>query len=141
MIFNTYRYEELKVGQMESFVTSITEEKMNLFSRITGDVNPLHTNLDFAKHMGHPGIVVYGMLIASFYSTLAGMYLPGKYSLIHSVESKFLHPVYQGDELTVHGTITEKNDLFELLTIKAEILNQNGRKVSKAVMKVGVIHE
>lgn len=137
----TYQYEELKKGQTEAFKVLVTQEKIELFAQITGDFNPLHTNIEYAKQMGHPNTVVYGMLTASFYSTLAGMYLPGKYSLIYSVESKFLQPVYPGNELLVQGTIKEKNDQFQLLTIKAEILNQNGSKVSRAVMKVGVIHE
>ena len=68
-------------------------------------------------------------------------YLPGRWSLIHSVEAKFLRPVCPGDELTVAGTVREKNDTFRLLTIKAEIRNQKGEKVSGARMKVGVLHE
>lgn len=141
MIGREYQYEEIAVGQEASFMAKVSQEKMNLFLQITGDQNPLHNDESFARQMGHPDVVSYGMLTASFYSTLAGMHLPGKYSLIHRVDSKFLRPVYPGEQLTVHGTVTEKNDTFRLLTIKAEILNQRQEKVSKAVMKVGVLHE
>ena len=138
---NAYGYGEIREGQTECFRVEVTAEKMELFEAITGDQNPLHLDDGFARQMGYDGRVAYGMLTAFFYSTLAGMYLPGRWSLIHSVEAKFLRPVCPGDELTVAGTVREKNDTFRLLTIKAEIRNQKREKVSGARMKVGVLHE
>ena len=49
------------------------------------------------------------MLTASFLSTLAGIYLPGEKSLIHSVETKMIKPVFIGDELIVTGKVSEKS--------------------------------
>ena len=79
------------------------------------------------------------MLTASLYSTLCGMYIPGMYSLIHSVELQFLKPVFAGDELTVTGEVTDKQDGLKLLRVKAKITNQNGKCVSKANIKVLVL--
>lgn len=80
------------------------------------------------------------MLTASFYSTIAGMYLPGKYSLVHSLEDlSFKKPVYVGDELTVTGKVIDKNDELRLIVLKVSIKNQNKDLVSKAKMKVLVM--
>jgi len=80
------------------------------------------------------------MLTASLYSTLAGVYLPGKYSLIHSLEDlKFLKPVYAGDKLTVSGDVVDKDGQLGLIIIKAEIRNQENKCVSKAKIKVLVV--
>ena len=94
---NAYGYGEIREGQTECFRVEVTAEKMELFEAITGDQNPLHLDDGFARQMGYDGRVAYGMLTASFYSTLAGMYLPGRWSLIHSVEAKFLRPVPPSD--------------------------------------------
>ena len=102
---NDLSYEEIEVGHKESFTVTVTEEMMDKFLAITGDVNPLHNDEDYARSEGHPGRVVYGMLSASLLSTLAGVYLPGKRSLIHEVKIKFAKPVYIGDTLTVEGTV------------------------------------
>lgn len=134
-----YTYDEIEIGLTEQFQTEVTKEKMKWFQLITGDVNPLHCDSDFAKEKGYPDCVAYGMLTSSFYSTLAGVYLPGKNSLIHSVETKLLKPVYAGDQLLISGKVVEKEDLFHLLKIRAEIFNQKGERVSKAIMKVGVL--
>lgn len=135
---NRYGFDELAVGQSESFSAVITEEKMALFCALTGDVSPIHMDADFAKARGHAGRVVYGMLCASLFSTLAGVYLPGETCLLHSVESRFAKPVYIGDTLTITGKISEKNETFREVTIKAVIVNQDGVRVTRGVIKAGV---
>lgn len=135
---NHYRYSDLKIGQTESFTVKIEDRMLELFRNITGDINPLHTNESFAQAHGYSNRVVYGMLTASFLSTLAGVYLPGERSLIQSIESKFVTPVYAGDELTVRGIISALNDTVRQIEIKVEVQNQNGVKVLRGKMKVGV---
>ena len=136
---NTFTYDQIEIGHKESFKVKVTQADMDMFREITGDVNPLHKDPEYAGALGHPGCVVFGMLTASYLSTLAGVYLPGQHSLIHSVKTKFSGAVYVDDELTIEGTVTEKNDTFELIIIKAVIKNQEGKKVCKAEMQVGVI--
>lgn len=136
---NNYTYEEIEIGLTESFSVTVTEEMQDSFRAMTGDINPLHSSEEFAKAKGYDGIVVFGMLTASLYSTLAGVYLPGEKSLVHSCETKFMKPVYIGDTLTVEGKVDEKNDTYGLIRIKAVIKNQNGVKVSKASIQVGLI--
>lgn len=136
---NNYTYEQIQLGHKESFEVTITEEMQNGFRQITGDVNPLHRDEEYAKAKSYKDKVVFGMLTASFFSTLAGVYLPGEKSLIHSVEVKFSKPVYVGDTLTIEGKVDEKNDTYRLIRIKATIKNQNGEKVSKANMQIGLI--
>lgn len=79
------------------------------------------------------------MLTASFLSTLAGMYLPGERSFIQEVLIKFVKPVFEGDVLTIKGTIIEVNETFKRLVLKVVIANQNGQKVLRGTMKVGVL--
>ena len=135
---NTYTYEELTVGMKESFTVTVTEAMQDMFRTLSGDENPLHSSAEYARSKGYGDRVVYGMLTSSFLSTLAGMYLPGERSLIHSVETKYQKPVFIGDTLTIEGEIEEKNDTYELIRIKALIRNQKGEKVVKARMQVGV---
>ncbi|MBQ9390802.1 MAG: MaoC family dehydratase [Lachnospiraceae bacterium] len=134
-----YQLEDIKVGMEESFQTTITEEMMKKFLDITGDVNPLHNDEEYAKDKNHPGRVVYGMLTASFISTLGGVYLPGKNCLIQGVEVKFKKPVYIGDTLTVTGVVDEVHESVRQIVIKVTIKNQNGKAVSKGVLRAGVM--
>lgn len=136
---NEYKFDDLTIGFEESFQCEVTAEKMEGFKKITGDINPLHNDDNFAYNHGFNGRVVYGMLSASLISTLGGVYLPGKYCLIQQVESKFLSPVYIGDILTVKGIVKELNDSVKQAVIKIEIRNQELKKVVKGVLKVGFL--
>lgn len=135
-----YTFDEIEVGLTESFTAKITTEMEDMFRAITGDENPLHKDDDYAKEVSggkYESHVAFGMLTASLYSTIAGMYLPGKYSLIHSLERvDFKKPVFVGDELTVTGTVKEKQDDLHLIILDVVIRNQNNKVVSKAGMKV-----
>ncbi|MCH5274579.1 MAG: MaoC family dehydratase [Lachnospiraceae bacterium] len=138
---NHYSFAEIEIGMEESFRAEITQEKMDAFRLITQDSNPLHTNEAFAREKGYSSCVAYGMLTASFLSTLAGVYLPGEKSLIHSVETKFVKPVFPGDTLLVSGKVKEKNELFSVILLQVTITNQKGEKVLRGSMQIGVLED
>ena len=137
---NEYTFEELEIGHTESFEFEITNDNMAKFREITGDFNPLHTDEKYAKENGFDSVVVYGMLTASFLSTLAGMYTPGKRSLIHTVKSDMIKPVYIGQRLICEGIVVEKGETFKTLKVNYTIKTvQDGNKVVRGSMMVGVL--
>ena len=137
---NEYKFEDIYKGQIEEFTFEITEEKMQQFCNISGDNNTLHTDLNYAKAKGYNEVVVYGLLTTSALSTLAGVYLPGKYSLIHSVEISYARPVFvSSSPLRVRGEVIEKDDRFSRITVKISIFDKNGAKVCRGVMQIGVL--
>ena len=137
-----YKFRDIKLGLEESFNVNLSEEMLLLFKKVTGDINPLHNDLDFARSHGQKEKVVYGMLTSSFLSTLAGVYLPGKYSLIHEVKILFKKPVFLSDSpLTINGKVVDINDMFKQFTIDFSIVNKNHEKVVRGLMKVGVLDD
>lgn len=136
---NRYTYDEIEIGHKEEFTVTVTEEMRDKFRDITGDVNPLHNDSLYAKEKGHERCVAFGMMTASFLSTLAGVYLPGERSLIQKTEVNFRKPVYIGDTITVSGEVSDKNDTFKLLELKVTITNQDKVKVVKGNMTVAVM--
>ena len=92
-----YSFEDIDIGIVESFEVDITEDKMKVFSQLSGDFNPMHVDYKYAIEHGYKGILVYGMLSSLFYSTLVGMYLPGKKCLLNKCAVDYKQPVYIGD--------------------------------------------
>lgn len=140
---NEYTIATIQAGITASFTRQITPEMEDAFRAITGDDNPLHRDDAFAREVSggkFPAHAAFGMLTASLYSTLAGMYLPGKYSLIHSFdELSFRKPVFAGDTLTVEGTVTDVSADLGLIRVEAVIRNQTNKTVSKAKIKILVL--
>lgn len=136
---NYYTFADLKTGQSEGYSITVSENMLDQFMKITKDVNPLHTDEQTAIKHGFRKRVSYGMLTASFLSALAGVYLPGRYSLIQGVDVYFVKPVYTGDELTVLGTVDELHPSVQQIVLKVVISNQNNEKVLRGRMKVGLL--
>jgi len=137
---NDYVFKEIREGMEASFEKIVTDEMIDDFSSMSGDVNPLHLDSEEAKRRGYDDKVVYGMLIGSFYSTLVGVYLPGKNALLHGIDISFIKPVYSGQKLIISGKVTYLNEAYKQIEIKAVVCNEDREKVSRAKIKVGV-HE
>lgn len=137
---NEYQLEDIKIGMTEKFKVQITEKMQNDFRENTGDINPMHCDENFAKQKGFDNKIVFGMLTASFFSTLVGVYLPGKNCLFQECKDiRFHTPVFIGDELTIQGEVIEIDERFKRITIKAIIRNQNEKKVCSAKLIAGVL--
>ena len=136
---NEYTFDELSIGQKESFTKQITKEDILLFSKISGDKNPLHLDEEYAKATEFKKCVVFGMLGSIMHSALAGMHLPGKYSLILKEESSFISPIYLGDKLTIIGEIVEKKEFGKLIFIETKILNKDEKNIIRGKLVVKVL--
>ena len=135
---NDYGWDDLTLGMSAQFDVEVTSELMTAFANLSGDVNPLHMDDQFAQNAGFPGRVVFGMLTASFYSRLVGVYLPGKRALLDGIDLEFKSPAFIGDRLSVSGEIAFLNDTYHRCEIKAHIRNAAGKLISKATIRAGL---
>jgi acyl dehydratase len=136
---NEYALADVSVGMAQEFSVTVTTAMTTGFVEISGDVNPLHVDERYAGDRGFRDRVVHGMLTSAFYSTLVGVYLPGKYCLLQGIKITFHHPVFAGDQLKVRGEVTHVSEALRVMTVRGSITNQDGATVSKAQIQVGFI--
>ncbi len=115
-------YSDIKVGDVYMFKKKISKRDVMNFAKISGDFNPLHVNSDFGKRSQFKDNIVHGMLASSFFSTLIGMYCPGRNSLYMNQTLNFRQPLYYDDTVTVRGTVISKIDSIKIITLKTEII-------------------
>jgi 3-oxoacyl-[acyl-carrier protein] reductase len=120
------QFESISVGDSESLVRRITSADVRKFADLSGDVNPLHLDRDFAQQTAFQDVVVHGMLGVSFISTVIGTKLPGPGALWLSQNLEFRKPVRLGDELTIRCTVLRKHERERLLDMETSITNQHG---------------
>jgi 3-hydroxybutyryl-CoA dehydratase len=135
---NSLDWSALGVGVSAEFEVTVTQAMLERFRTDTGDDNPLHHDAAYARKEGFAGPVVYGLLTSSFLSRLAGVHLPGERCLLQGVDVSFHKPVYVGDQLTVRGEVTYRNEACRQAEIACRITNQHGDRVVRARLKVGV---
>lgn len=137
-IANNLKLSDIKEGMIYSFEKTINREDMRVFARLTGDFNPLHMDKDFGLASKFQDNVAHGMLASSFFSTLIGMYCPGKNALYLSQTLDFKKPIFPGDTLLVKGTVSEISQSTGMVSIKTEIL-VSGKIVISGIAKALVL--
>ena len=131
-----YQLANIKLGQEKKFEVIITESMLKKFAELSGDYNPLHMDNDYAKTTIFKKRICHGMLIASFFSRLVGMYLPGKNSLYFSQSLKFISPCFIGDKIFVEGKVLDKSNATRIITLKTVITNEDGKHIVDGQAKV-----
>ena len=134
--FNELSYDDISIGQQESFIIKITESMVEKFSNLSGDLNPLHMDNQFAESSSFKKRIVHGMLLASFFSQLIGMKLPGKNALYFSQTLNFRSPCYIDDEIEVVGEVIEKSDSTQIITVSTSIFDKSKTCLIDGIAKI-----
>jgi 3-hydroxybutyryl-CoA dehydratase len=133
---NELSYNDISIGQQESFIIIITESMVEKFSNLSGDLNPLHMDNEFAESSSFKKRIVHGMLLASFFSQLIGMKLPGKNALYFSQTLNFRSPCYIDDEIEIIGEVIEKSDSTKIITVSTSIFNKSKTCLIDGIAKI-----
>ncbi len=123
-----YAFEDLEVGMIELYGKTITDADIILFAGISGDINPVHLNHEFASETMFEGRIAHGMLTASFISTAIGTKLPGPGCIYVSQNLRFKAPVRVGDTVVARVTVTKLIPEKRFVELKTECV------VSKAIV-------
>lgn len=112
-----YYFEDLALGMSASYTRTITAADIEQFAEVSGDINPIHLDEEFAAASRFGKRIAHGMLSGSYISTVVGTRLPGPGCLYVSQTLKFRAPVFIGDEVTATATITELNERRGYVTL------------------------
>ena len=115
------KLKDIEIGQKKSFEVVVTESMVDDFAKLSGDNNPLHMDENYAKSNNFENRVCHGMLLASFFSRLVGMYIPGENALYFSQSLKFQYPCFINDRIKIHGEVIDKSLATKIITLKTTI--------------------
>src|SRR6516225_12263009 len=134
-------YEDIKIGDEASLTRTITETHIVNFAGITGDMNPIHVDAEYAAHSMFKERIAHGMLVAGLISAVLGTQLPGPNSIYLGQDLNFVAPVRIGDTVKVVVTVTDKRDEKRIIKLRTTACNQRGEMVidgSAVLKKVGL---
>lgn len=121
-------YDDLDIGDSASVSHTVTERDLILFATVSGDINPLHLDEEFALQTPFKGRIAHGMLSGALISAAVACEMPGPGTVYIGQEMSFLRPVRLGDEIRIELEILEKLPKNRL-KIATRVVNQKGKKV------------
>ena len=98
--------EDLEIGMNRVLQRKITQNDILLFSKISGDENPVHLDEEYAQQTIFGRRIAHGMLTASLISAVIAEQLPGHGTIYLSQTLKFIRPVLPGQLVTTTVRVT-----------------------------------
>lgn len=129
--------EDFKVGQTyTSPARTITEADVVAFAGLSGDYNPIHTDVEFAANSQFKQRIAHGMLGLSILTGLgsrSGILDGSAIAFLGIEEWKFAAPVFFGDTVHVRMTVVDVRPSSKpgagVLKRKMELVNQKDQVV------------
>ncbi|AZC03480.1 MaoC family dehydratase [Acinetobacter nosocomialis] len=98
---------EYKIGMFAELTKSFSDEDIYLFAKLSGDINPVHLDENYAEKTIFGARIVHGALVSSIFSTIFANNLPGAGCIYLKSENKFLKPVYLNEPVHFKVEITD----------------------------------
>ena len=112
-----------------SFKVFVSNKDIQTFAKLTGDLNPLHIDPEYAATTNFKGQIAHGALLVGYISRLLGMYIPGERCLIINFNIKLLSPVFVDTKIEVNGSIDHYNSVIDSGRVKGFIKNASTNKL------------
>ena len=120
-------WNDIQIGAVETFTKTLTEGDMVTWVGMTGDLNPIHIDREYAKDTRFGNVIVPGLLVGGLLSTVMTQSTFG--NVYSSQTLKFLKPVYVGDTITAVGTVIDKLEEKHRVVVRTECFNQRDELV------------
>jgi len=121
-------FEKIEVGsEIPSLVKCPTTQQLVMWTRASGDYNPIHYDKDFALSRGLPGVVVHGQLSTAFICQMLSDWY-GKNGSLKKLNVSYKGLSFPADTLTCRGVVKDKSSAGELITLDVWVENQRGEK-------------
>ena len=133
---SNYTYDEITLGQTATYSKTLTENDLVLFAAVSGDVNPVHLDAEFAATTQFKERIGHGAWTGSIISAALALELPGPGTIYLGQSLSFRAPVKVGDTVTINLEVTEKKDGKNFVTLTTIAVNQDGKTVAKGSAEV-----
>jgi acyl dehydratase len=116
-------------GDRAELSRTVAAEDIELFTRISGDRNPLHYDEDAARASRFGEIIVQGGITTAILNAVVAERLPGPGSVFLTVNWRFLAPVRPGDKITGAVEVIEAREDKPITTLRTSVTRGDGTLV------------
>jgi 3-hydroxybutyryl-CoA dehydratase len=125
-----FRFDDLREGTSAEHAYAITEACHLAMTDVFRDVSPIHVDEAAAKRAGFEARVMHGAVLNGFASHFVGCVLPGRRSLLLSMDMRYLTPSYLGDAIVIQGKVSQRVESERVVVLTLTIENRTRRHVA-----------
>ena len=123
------KFAAVKVGDVlpPLVLPPVSRHQLALYCGGSGDHNPIHVDIDFARKFGFKDVFAHGMLSMAFLGRLVTSWVPQ--SQVRKLGTRFTSITWVGDVITVSGKVIGKREEGgqKLVDLEVKCTNQNGQ--------------
>jgi acyl dehydratase len=101
----------------------ITRDHLRAYAAASGDPNPMHTDDEFARNAGYPGVFAHGMLSMGWLGQL--LVQAGGVGSIRRFRTRFAKLTWPGEVISCRGRVTRVTDETGVRLVECEIWTEN----------------
>lgn len=122
-------FDEIEPGDSVQCEKTLTERDILLFAEVSGDLNPVHLDAEYAAGTLFKQRIAHGMWSGAQISALLGVHLPGPGTIYLGQNLSFRAPVCLGDTIKFELTVSDKREDRKIVTFQCKGSNQHGKTV------------
>ena len=119
------KVETLSIGQKYSEFFSATDETVRRIAEISGDINPIHLDDEYASKTIFKRKIAHGLFCINGISKILGNDFPGEGTILLRQEFNYLKPVYIDDYIETELVIQDISIEKEVIKLECTCKNQN----------------
>lgn len=129
-------FEEITVGMHVEVSRQLSPADIRQFAALTGDVNPLHVDREFARDHRFHGLIAHGMWGGALIAGVVGTRLPGAGSILVTEQLEFLHPIRPGETVRAAVEVTKKHADGKRVTLDCRCRMEDGTVALAGTLEV-----
>jgi len=126
-------FDSVRVGDMlpPLSLPAVTRALLALYAEASGDPNPIHVDVAFARAAGMPDVLAHGMLLMAWLGRLLTNWAPQRD--LREFGVRFSAMTYVGERITCTGRVVDKMERDGERLVKIEVKSANDAGALKVV--------
>jgi acyl dehydratase len=126
------KYADVAVGDQPIRLQTdpISRTTLALYGGASGDHNPMHIDIDYAKAAGEADVFAHGMLVMAYLGRSVTSWVPQ--SALRSFNTRFTAITRVGEKIIVTGKVAEKMEADGEKLVRLELAATNEKGENKA---------
>lgn len=116
--------------QLPILVRQVNQQTIDAYAKASGDFNPIHVDLEYAKAGPFGRTIAHGLMTLAFVAEMLNDWSRGAFDEMGEIDIAFVGPVFAGDTVEVTGVLEERveRDGVECARVRL-LVSAGGRQI------------